>query len=78
MSTKITVKHHDENMETGIGGFCVYRECFDEETLFAYLEVSGVPFTATNVACLDLGTGLSSVSVRMPEEWARRLGVIES
>ena len=78
MSTKVTLKHHNENTEAGIGGFHLYRECFDGDNTYVYLEVSGVPFRAANSANLDTGNGGSSVAIRLPEEWARKLGLIES
>jgi hypothetical protein len=76
VSTKISLKYHKEDMGGGIGGFHLYRECFDEDNTFVYLEVTGVPFTAANTAYLDTGKGLSSIAIRLPEEWARKLGLI--
>ena len=78
MSTKTTLKHHEESIGAGIGGSHLYRECFDEDNAYVYLEFSGVPFEATCVANLAAGEGLSSIAIRLPEEWARKLGLIES
>ena len=75
MSTKKSLMYHKENMEGGIGGFHLYRECLDEANTYVYLEVSGVPFTAANSAYLDTEKGLSSIAIRLPEEWARKLGL---
>ena len=73
MSTKSTLKF--ETDESGGGLFHLYREMFDEEETFVYLNLVGVPFeTATG----DLsGNGQPSVTVRIPEEWARKLGLVE-
>jgi hypothetical protein len=76
VSTKIPLKYHKEDMEGGIGGFYLYRECFDDGNTYVYLEATGVPFTAANTAYLDTGKGLSSIAIRLPEEWARKLGLI--
>jgi hypothetical protein len=78
MSTKITLKLHDEKMEGGLGGFHLYRECFDEDNTYVYLEVTGVPFEAASSAYLATGKGVSSAAIRLPEEWARKLGSIKS
>lgn len=56
----------------------LYRECFDEDNAYVYLEISGVPFEAASVANLAAGEGLSSIAIRLPEEWARKVGLIES
>jgi hypothetical protein len=63
MSTKGTLKYeHNDN-----GWFHLYREVFDGENQFVYLELGGVPFeTATSIS---LSTdGPSRVAVRIPEE----------
>ena len=41
-----------------------------------YLEFGGVPFEAVSCAHLDAGTGPGSVAIRIPNDWARRLGLI--
>lgn len=72
MSTKITLKHHSE--EDG-AGFHLYRACFDFDKEFVYLEVRGVPFETAS--SLDLSeSGPSSATVRLPDDWARELGLI--
>jgi hypothetical protein len=76
VSTKTPLKYHKEEVEGGTGGFYLYRECFDEDNTFVYLEVTGVPFTAANTAYLDTGKGPSSIAIRLPEEWARKLGLL--
>jgi len=78
VSTKTMLKHHNENMEGGIGGFRLYRECFDEENTYVLLHLVGIPFTAANTADVETETGLSSIAIRLPDEWARKLGLIES
>jgi hypothetical protein len=77
MSTKSTIKHHEDSPEAGGGGFHLYRDCFDEDNSYVYLEIDGVSFEAAS-ADLSSGRGLSSITVRLPEEWARKLGLIES
>jgi hypothetical protein len=72
MSTKISVKYHSE--ESG-AGFCFYRECFDFDEEFLYLEVRGVPFETTSSTELS-GSGPGSVTIRLPDDWARKLCLI--
>jgi len=74
MSTKGTIRF--ERDEATGGWFHLYRECFDEDNQHVYLELGGVPFeTATSI---DLsGDGPSRVAVRIPEAWARKLGLVE-
>ena len=43
-----------------------------------YLEFGGVPFEAASCAHLDAGTGPSSVAIRIPNDWARKLGLIDN
>jgi len=77
VGTRITLKHHSESVEAEILGFHLYRECFDKDNTYVYLEVSGVPFEAASNTYLDSGKGPSSVAIRLPEEWARKLGLIK-
>jgi hypothetical protein len=77
VSTKSTIKHHEDSPESGGGGFHLYRDCFDEDNAFVYLEVDGVPFEAAS-ANLISGRFLVSITIRLPEAWARKLGLIES
>ena len=75
MSTKVSLKYHNEE-GTPNGWFHLYNEVFDDE--YVYLEFGGVPFEAASCAHLDAGTGPGSVAIRIPNEWARRLGLIGS
>jgi hypothetical protein len=77
MSTKATIKHHSESMEGGIGGFHLYSECLDEDNRYVYLELNGVPFEAVTADPIS-GRGSNSITVQLPVEWARKLGLIES
>lgn len=72
MSTKISLKCHLEEGPAG-AWFHLYRECMDDA--FVYLEVSGVPFEGSTSVDLS-GDSLSRVAVRLPNEWARKLGLI--
>lgn len=74
MSTKTSLKYHKT---PGGGWFHLYRDCFDEDDEFVYLELGGVPFEALTSTDLS-GNGLSRVAVRLPDEWARKLGLIAS
>jgi len=42
-----------------------------------YLEFGGLPFEASTSVNLS-GNGLSRVAMRIPNEWARKLGLIET
>ena len=75
MSTKISLKHQ---YETGVGGFHLYRECLEEDDKYVYLTLDGVPFWAASTAAIYTDEGLSSISFRLPFEWARKLGLIEN
>jgi hypothetical protein len=75
MSTKGSLKY--ERDEVSGGWFHLYREVFDEEGTFVYLELGGVPFECASSAGLS-SQGQSSVTVRIPEEWARKLGLVGS
>lgn len=74
MSTKESLKHHRDE-QTG-GWFHLYRECFDEERSFVYLELGGVPFEASSSGDISSGADPGSVAVRIPEAWARKLGLV--
>jgi hypothetical protein len=72
MSTKVSLKHHSD--EDGFG-FHLYRECFDLDEEFVYLEVRGVPFETAS--SLDFsGSGPGSATIRLPDDWAGELGLI--
>jgi hypothetical protein len=75
MSTKISLKHQ---YEIGVGGFHLYRECLEEDDKYVYLELDGVPFWAANTAAVYTDEGISSISFRLPIEWARKLGLVEN
>ncbi|MFP5228681.1 MAG: hypothetical protein ACLGXA_13745 [Acidobacteriota bacterium] len=72
MSTKLTLKHH---IEEGGAGFHLYRECFDSDDEFVYLEVNGVPFETASSISLS-GSGPGSATIRLPDGWARKLGLL--
>ncbi len=74
MSTKVTLKY--ERDETAGGCFHLYRECFDFDEEFVYLEFVGVPFEAAS--SIDLSDkGPTRISIRIPDAWARKLGLID-
>jgi hypothetical protein len=73
VSTKASIKYHNEEGTTG-GWFHLYNEVFEDD--YVYFELGGVPFQAGNCAHLDAGTGPGSVTIRIPNDWARRLGLI--
>lgn len=72
MSTKMSLKHHSEE---GGAGFHLYRECFDSDDEFVYLEISGVPFEVASSIALS-GNGPGSATIRLPDGWARKLGLL--
>jgi hypothetical protein len=73
VSTKASIKYRNEEGTTG-GWFHLYNEVFEDD--YVYLELGGVPFQAANCAHLDVGTGPGSVTIQIPNDWARRLGLI--
>jgi hypothetical protein len=73
MSTKASLKY--ETDESNGGWFPLYREVFDEKGSFVFLELGGVSFESASSADLS-GQGESTVTVRIPEEWARKLGLL--
>ncbi len=74
MSTKESIKYHRDEQDGG--WFHLYRDCFDEQDKFVYLELGGIPFEASTSADLS-GNGLSRVAVRLPNGWAIRLGLVD-
>ena len=74
MSTKNSIQYHRD--ELGGGWFHLYRECLDFEDEFVYLELGGVPFEAVNTVDLTEERGPGSIRMRIPEDWARRLGLL--
>jgi hypothetical protein len=71
VSTKISIKYHRDEQHSG--WFHLYREPLDEDV---YLELSGVPFQAANTLDITEDRGPGSVAVRIPADWAHRLGLI--
>jgi hypothetical protein len=74
MSTKFSLMHECDEA-TG-GWFHLYRECFDEDNQYVYLELGGFPFETETSINLS-GNGPGRVAVRIPEAWTRKLGLIE-
>ncbi len=72
MSTKVTLKY--ERDEAVGGSFHLYREVLEDE--YVYLEFEGVPFEAASSTYLS-DEGPTSVSIRIPDSWARKLGLIK-
>ena len=73
MSTRASLQY-DHDLATG-QGFHLYREAFDEEGSFIYLELDGFPFEA--VSSMELSaSGPTRVTVRLPEAVAQRLGLL--
>jgi len=72
MSTKSTLKH-DRDQSTG-QSFHLYEECFEDGQV--YLELEGFPFEAASSA-IPSEQGLSRIVVRLPNAWARKLGLLE-
>jgi hypothetical protein len=74
MSTKVTLKY--ESDETTGGWFHLYREPLDEDA-YVYLEFGGIQFEASS--SMDLSDmGPTSVSIRIPDAWARKLCLIKT
>ncbi len=74
MSTKVTLKQGSD--ETSGEWFHVYRECFDFDDEFVYLELGGVQFeAATSMDLSDKGS--TRISIRIAETLARKLGLID-
>ena len=71
MSTKKSIKwEHDQ--ATG-QRFHLYEEVFVPDQV--YLEVIGVPFEVASSVELS-GSGPNRVVIRLPEAWARKLGLL--
>jgi hypothetical protein len=64
MSTRQTVKYQE-------GDFHLYTDCLDDDDGPVYLELTGVEFSAET-----LGNGTAQVTVTIPFEWARKLGLL--
>lgn len=53
----------------------LYREVFDEAHV--YLELVGFPFEASSSIELS-GQEPGRVAIRLPDEWARKLGLLDA
>ena len=73
MITKVSLKYEDD--ETTGGSFHLYREGLEKD--YVYLDFEGVPFEAASSPYLS-DKGPTSVSIRIPDAWTRKLGLIES
>lgn len=71
MSTKSSLKFESDEA-TGQQAH-LYREAFDDDHV--YLELTGFPFEASSSVELT-GQGRGRMSVRLPEEWAKKLGLL--
>ncbi len=74
MSTKSTQKY-EQDAKTG-QGFHVYEEVFDEGNV--YLELTGFQFEASTSGTELLNVGGPRVVVKLPVEWAEKLGLVKS
>ncbi len=70
MSTRSTLKF--ETDDTRKQQIHLYREVFDDEHV--YLELTGFPFEVASSAELS-GQGPGRVAIRLPHEWAKKLGL---
>jgi hypothetical protein len=73
MSTKASLKY--ERDEASGQQFHLYNEVFDDDHV--YLELEGFPFEAASSIVLS-GQGPGRVAVRLPNEWARKLGLLDA
>jgi hypothetical protein len=73
MSTRSSLKfeHNDASGQQ----VHLYQELFDDEHV--YLELIGFPFNATSSIELS-GQGPGRVAIRLPKEWAKKLGLIDA
>jgi len=72
MSTKVSLKC--ERDKASGQQIHLYREIFDEDHV--YLELAGFPFEASSSIALS-GQGPDRVAIRLPHEWARKLGLLD-
>ena len=73
MSTRSSLKYdHDETTNQTVH---LYEDVFDDDHV--YLEVIGFPFEASSSIELS-GRGPGRVAIRLPHEWAKRLGLLVS
>jgi hypothetical protein len=73
MSTKSSLKFEKDEATGQL--FHLYRELFDEDEQVVYLELEGFPFEASSSVELS-GQGAARVAIRIPDTWARKLGLI--
>jgi hypothetical protein len=73
MSTKTSLKY-ERDQATG-QQVHLYEDVFDEENV--YLEIEGFPFDAASSVQLS-GNGPARLTIRFPNAWARKLGLLES
>lgn len=73
MSTRGSLKY--ESDETTGRTVHLYEDVFDEDNV--YLEVIGFPFEACSSIELS-GKGPGRVAIRLPHEWAKKLGLLDS
>jgi hypothetical protein len=72
MSTKNSLKY--ERDEATAQQVHVYQDVFDEEHVC--LELEGFPFETASSVELS-GQGKARITVRLPNAWARKLGLLE-
>lgn len=75
MSAKTTLKQHEEVVEAGTRGFRLYHEILNESTAYVLLEINGVAFEAGSADPFPGKRG-NFITIRLPIEWARELGLI--
>jgi hypothetical protein len=74
MSTKDILRQ--ERDESTRQGFQVYNEIFDEEGDI-YLELEGFHFEVASSGSLSAMNGKPRLVVRLPREWAQKIGLLE-
>ncbi|MDR3723376.1 MAG: hypothetical protein P4K83_02670 [Terracidiphilus sp.] len=78
MSTKITIRH--ESDEATKHAYHLYREeLFGDEPNEVYLELDGFHFEASSMPDIALNPvhARPRITVKIPADWARKLGLIE-
>jgi hypothetical protein len=73
MSTKTSLKYNRD--EAAGQQVHLYQDVFDEENV--YLEIEGFPFDAASSVELS-GNGSAHLTIRFPNAWARKLGLLDS
>ena len=73
MSTRASLKYEAD--ETTGQTVHLYEDVFDDDHV--YLEVMGFPFEVSSSIELS-GQGPGRVAIRLPHEWARKLGLLAS